>query len=107
MKKLMILCFLILLPAFSSQAMGKELLGAGATFPYPFYSKLFERWSGSLGQETGLYKWEIALGSCRSLSLRNCVEVNHSRGFPVKCLVPPLLIIKPEILYKTFPHLRH
>ena len=42
MKKLMILCFLILLPAFSSQATGKELLGAGATFPYPFYSKLFD-----------------------------------------------------------------
>jgi hypothetical protein len=25
--------------------------------------QLFQRWSGFLGQETGFYKWEIALGS--------------------------------------------
>jgi hypothetical protein len=33
---------------------------------------LDERWSGFLGQETGIYKWEAALGSCscRSLFLR-------------------------------------
>ena len=31
-----------------------------------------KRWSGFLGQETGIYKWETASGlwSCRRLSLR-------------------------------------
>jgi hypothetical protein len=31
-----------------------------------------EGWSGLFGQETGIYKWETALGSgsCRSLFLR-------------------------------------
>ena len=61
------------------------------------------------GQETGIYKWETALGSCsyRSLSLRLGVEVNHSRGLPVKVLVPSSFVVEHEIGGKPFLHLRH
>jgi len=42
MKKLMFLCCFVVLSFFCSQARASELIGGGATFPYPFYAKLFD-----------------------------------------------------------------
>ena len=57
------------------------------------------RWSGFLGQETGIYKWKTAPGSCscRSLSQRLGAQVNHSRGLPVKVLVPSTFGVEREV----------
>jgi hypothetical protein len=54
----------------------KVILKGTTTYNLELGIKLFypwgERWSGFLGQGTGLYKWETALSShsCRNLFLR-------------------------------------
>ena len=67
------------------------------------------RWSGFLGQETGIYKWEIALdySSCRSLFLRLCTEVNHSRCLPVKVIMPSFFVVELKVAGQSIFHLRH
>ena len=42
MKKIMCITILLAVCMFQTSASAKELLGAGATFPYPYYSKLFD-----------------------------------------------------------------
>lgn len=49
MKKLLFLCVWIAMLGFYGQALGEELLGAGATFPYPYYSKLFDTYKNDKG----------------------------------------------------------
>ncbi len=49
MKKILILAMCIMIMGFSSQSLAKELLGAGATFPYPYYSKLFDSYKNKTG----------------------------------------------------------
>ena len=67
-----------------------------------------KRWSGFLGQGTGKYKCETAPGSsCRNLSLRVCAEVNHGRGFPVKGLMPSLVVVEGKVIGQSVLHLRY
>ncbi len=49
MKRSIFFYILIILAGFNAQAMGSELIGAGATFPYPFYSKLFDTYHKEKG----------------------------------------------------------
>ena len=49
MNKLVAVCAGIVLMFFSAPAMAGELLGAGATFPYPYYSKLFDSYKSKTG----------------------------------------------------------
>ncbi len=49
MKKLLVMCTCLIALGLSSPAAAKELLGAGATFPYPYYSKLFDTYKNEKG----------------------------------------------------------
>ena len=52
MKKMMFLSMLLAVCMFQTPAFANELLGAGATFPYPYYSKLFDTYHKSKRVET-------------------------------------------------------
>jgi len=49
MKKLIVVLVGIALMCCTTQTMAAELLGAGATFPYPYYSKLFDSYKTKTG----------------------------------------------------------
>ena len=49
MKKVVVACTCFVLLIFTSPAVAGELLGAGATFPYPYYSKLFDSYKNKTG----------------------------------------------------------
>jgi len=49
MKNAMAICVCLLTLGLGSSALGTELLGAGATFPYPYYSKLFDTYYNEKG----------------------------------------------------------
>ncbi|MCP4626464.1 MAG: phosphate ABC transporter substrate-binding protein PstS [bacterium] len=49
MKKILVLCVCLFLFVSGPRASAKELLGAGATFPYPYYSKLFDTYHKEKG----------------------------------------------------------
>jgi phosphate transport system substrate-binding protein len=49
MKKAIAVCVCLLTLGFATGALGMELLGAGATFPYPYYSKLFDTYYNEKG----------------------------------------------------------
>jgi len=62
MKKILVVAAILCATAglsLSAHAGGKELLGAGATFPFPFYSKLFDTYN----QEKGVKVNYQAIGS--------------------------------------------
>ena len=59
MKKLLIILFSILIGIGNGYADGAEITGAGATFPYPFYSKVFNVYH----QHTGTKVNYQAIGS--------------------------------------------
>ena len=52
MKKIMCLTILLVVCMFQTPAFANELLGAGATFPYPYYSKLFDTYHKLKGVKT-------------------------------------------------------
>jgi len=49
MRKILVLLTVAILFASAAPALAAELLGAGATFPYPYYSKLFDTYNKEKG----------------------------------------------------------
>ena len=80
MKKI-IMCLTILLAfcMFQTPAFANELLGAGATFPYPYYSKLFDTYHKSKRVETN-YQAIGSGGGIRQL-LKKTVDFGGTDAF--------------------------
>jgi phosphate transport system substrate-binding protein len=49
MKKTLLLIGCVFVLLWNNQASAEDLLGAGATFPYPYYSKLFDTYKKNTG----------------------------------------------------------
>lgn len=76
------LAFILLFMAFPSSAKGVELLGAGATFPYPLYSKMFYTYWQATGikinyQAIGSGGGQRQLLKGRTIKHRNSICANH------------------------------
>lgn len=79
MKKMMCLTILLTVCMFQTQAFANELLGAGATFPYPYYSKLFDTYHKSKGVKTN-YQAIGSGGGIRQL-LKKTVDFGGTDAF--------------------------
>jgi len=76
------LAFILLFMAFPSSAKGVELLGTGATFPYPLYSKIFYTYWQTTGIKinyqaigSGGVQGQLLKGS--TIKHRNSICANH------------------------------
>lgn len=80
MKKIMSLIIVLLVVCMcQTSAFAKELLGAGATFPYPYYSKLFDTYNKSKGVKVN-YQAIGSGGGIRQL-LKKTVEFGGTDAF--------------------------
>src|SRR3989304_2712415 len=86
MKKLMLILALFALALTSGRAMAEGLInGAGATFPYPLYSK----WSYEYAKSSGAKLNYQSIGSGGGIKL---IQRAFLGGDPVQSPPPPLLL---------------